>query len=112
MRIKSKPRIAWTEGIVNRRRDHASLSYGEDRRVVALVGRRPSKGFTVQFMLKARQADQRAARILDAVRKDLTFYLLDVVGPDSWPFVEYHCSTPANTRSIVRWNWHSKSSAS
>ncbi len=108
MRITRKPRVAWTEGIVDRKTDHVSLSYGEDRRAVALVERR-AKGFRVQFLLKARANDARAEKILGAVQKELTFYLLDVVGPDSWPFVRYHCDTPANTRSIVRWSWHSKS---
>jgi hypothetical protein len=61
----------------------------------------------VQFLLKARrQTEARANKILDEVRRELTFYLLDVVGPDSWPFVQYHCDTPANWRSIVHWTWH------
>ena len=108
MRITGKARTAWVEGVVDRGADHISISYGEGRRAVALVAPDASKGFTVQFLLKARHADTRARRILAAVRMDLTFYLLDVVGPDSWPFVQYHCETPANRRSIVHWNWHPK----
>ena len=106
MRLTAKARPAWVEGAVNRRTEHVSVSYGESRRPVALVAPRPSNGFTVQFLLKARRADVRAIRILDEVRRELTFYLLDVVGPDSWPFVQYHCDTPANSRSIVHWSWH------
>jgi hypothetical protein len=112
MRLTGRtPSIAWVEGVVDRDADHVSVSYGEDTRAVALVAQRANKGFTVQFLLRARLADAQASRILQEVRKELTFYLLDVVGPDSWPFVQYHCGTPANRRSIVHWTWHPKSAA-
>ena len=105
------PRVAWVEGVVNRRADHVSLSYGEGRRAVALVAPHARHGFTVQFLLKARRTEAHANKILDAVRQELTFYLLDVVGPDSWPFVQYHCDTPANRLSSVHWPWHPQSVA-
>lgn len=108
MRITGKERVAYVEGVVNRDSDHVSVCYGEARKAVALVA--PAReGFTVQFLLKARRADERARKVLDEVRRELTFYLLDVVGPDSWPFVQYHCDTPANRRSIVHWRWHPRS---
>ena len=111
MRLTGKERIAWVEGIVNRLAEHVSVSYGESRRAVALVAPRRRSGFTVQFLLKARRHDARASRILDDVSRELTFYLRDVVGPDSWPFVQYHCGSPANLRSIVHWRWHPTSAA-
>jgi hypothetical protein len=106
MRVTGKPRVAWVEGKVDRTADHVSVSYGESPRALALVGQHKRKGFTVQFLLKARPADARSSRILNEIRRELTFYLLDVVGPDSWPFVRYHCESPANRRSIVHWSWH------
>ena len=108
MRLTRRTKIAWVEGFVDQDADHVSISYGEDGRAVALISQHATKGFTVQFLLRARQADTRAMRILDEVRRELTFYLFDVVGPDSWPFVQYHCETPANRRSIVHWSWHPK----
>ncbi|GEM_PF-3209629 len=106
MRLGQKERVAWVEGVVDRGADYVSISYGEARRVVALIAQRAAQGFTVQFLLKAHHTDERATKILNDVRRELTFYLLDVVGPDSWPFVQYHCDTPANHRSIVHWRWH------
>ena len=91
---------------MDRGADHISIAYGESRRAVALIAPHKAQGFTVQFLLKARRTDPRVSRILDEVRRELSFYLLDVVGPDSWPFVQYHCETPANRRSIVHWSWH------
>lgn len=102
------PRVAWVEGVVDRRADYVSLSYGEGRRPIALAAPHPRDGFTVQFLLKARPTEARANKILDEVRRELTFYLLDVVGPDSWPFVQYHCETLANRLSSVHWAWHPK----
>jgi hypothetical protein len=104
-----KPRIAWVEGLVDREADHVSLSYGESRRAVALVAPHGQQGFTVQFLLKARRTEARANKLLDAVRRELTYYLLEAIGPDSWTFVQYHCETPANRLSIVHWAWHPKS---
>jgi len=111
MRITGKARPAWIEGRVDRGADHVSVSYGEARRAVALIAPHRTNGFTVQFLLKARRSDAQANKILGEVHRELTFYLLDVVGPDSWPFVQYHCETPANSRSIVHWRWHPKLAA-
>lgn len=110
IRRASKPREAWVEGTVDKKAEHASLCYGEAQRAVALVAPHRAKGFIVQFLLKARSGDARANKILDEVRRELTFYLLDVVGPNSWPFVQYHCDTPANRLSIVHWRWYPKAS--
>ena len=111
MRSANHSELAWVEGPVNRAAEHASVCYGESGKAVALVAPHKRHGFTVQFLLKARRSDPRASRILDDVRRELTFYLLDVVGKDSWPFVRYHCETPANRRSIVHWSWHEASEA-
>ena len=108
MRITGKARTAWVEGAVDRGADHISVCYGEGRKAVALVAPHATNGFTVQFLLRARRTDEHANRILTEVRRELAFYLLDAVGPDSWPFVQYHCETPANRRSIVHWRWHPK----
>ena len=102
------PTIAWVEGIVDRRVEHASLTYGGKRQVVALVAQDGRHGFTVQFLLKAHQSEARSHKILDVVHRELTFYLLHAVGPDSWAFVQYHCDTPANRLSNVHWTWHPK----
>ena len=110
MRVTGKTkRPAWVEGAVDRRRDHVSISYGEGRNIVALVAPHPTQGFRVQFLLKPRQTSVQISRILDEVQSELTFYLLSIVGPDSWTFVQYHCDTLANRRSMVHWSWHPKS---
>ena len=108
MRSPTTARPAWVEGVVNRQADYVSVSYGEGRNAVALIAPHATRGFRVQFLLKARHTNPRTSRILDEVRRELAFYLLEVVGPDSWPFVQYHCDSPANRRSLVHWAWHPK----
>ncbi len=110
MQLARIARTAWIEGVVDRRAEHVSISYGEAHRAVALIAPRAKKGFTVQFLLKPRRSNPHASRILAEVRRELTFYLLDVVGPDSWPFVQYHCDSPANQRSLVHWRWNPRAS--
>jgi len=112
MRFSSNDEPAWVEGVVNRKTDHVSICYGENRKAVALIAQRSAKRYTVQFLMKPRRSDPRTSKILEAVRRELQFYLRDVVGPDSWSFVQYHCGTPANFRSIVHWTWNSKSNGS
>ena len=108
MRFSTRtPKPAWIEGTVDRKADHVSLSYGERRRVMALVAPHREHGFTVQF-LKSPETMSQPTRILEEVRQELTFYLLNIVGPDSWTFVQYHCDTPANQLSRVHWAWHPK----
>ncbi len=108
MRLTRRTKAAWIEGVVDTHAEHLSVSYGEDHRAVALIAQHKTQGFTVQFLLKAHETNPRATKILNEVCKELTFYLLDVVGPNSWSFVQYHCETPANRRSIVHWRWHPK----
>ena len=105
MRLTINGKPAWVEGAVSRRGDHVSISYGEGRRVVALIAQQ-SREFRVQFLLKEHRGDVRATRILEDVRRELTHYLLHAVGRDAWPFVQYHCQSPANLRSMVHWHWH------
>lgn len=111
MRRTQKPLEAWTEGTVNRTAEHIQICYGEGHKAVALVAPRPSKGFTVQFMLRPSDEHPRIARILSEVRGELEFYLLHGIGPDSWLFARYHCETPANHRSLVHWSWHPRATA-
>ncbi|MBI3321071.1 MAG: hypothetical protein HYZ91_02250 [Candidatus Omnitrophica bacterium] len=93
---------------MDRGSDSRRLSSGESRRALALVAPHDRHGYTVQFLLKARR-EMRANKLLDKVRRELTYYLLEAIGPDSWAFVQYHCETPANRLSLVHWAWHPKS---
>ena len=120
---KSKPVWKWTTGVVDTNEDHIKLWYGDpphqdskgvqyDHTPVALVARGPGKSFIVQFLLSARSSDKRAAKILQTVRWELDYYLLDVGGPKPWAYAQYHCYTAANMYSKVHWGWFPKGPSS
>src|SRR3989338_3008478 len=124
MDAEPKPKTGWkwVEGVVETNDDHIKIWHGkppaEDKGgairqsgcPVALVARGRGKTFTVQFLLKARPTNKRAAKILKDVRRELDFYLIEHVWPDPWAYAQYHCYTAANVYSKVHWGWYPKGS--
>ena len=124
--IDTTPRTqsGWkVKGIVDTNNEHIKLWHGKpptaDRggavrqsgRPVALVARGRGKTFTVQFLLRARPTDKRAAEILKDVRRELDFYLIELSAPGRpapWAYARYHCYTAANVYSKVHWGWYPK----
>ncbi|MBI3021314.1 MAG: hypothetical protein HYY59_04880 [Candidatus Omnitrophica bacterium] len=113
----------WVEGVVDTDDDHIKIWHGkpptadkggairQSGRLVALVAPGPGKSFIVQFLLKARPADKRAAEILKDVRRELDFYLIELSTPGRpapWAYAQYHCDTAANIYSKVHWGWYPK----
>ena len=122
-RPKTRSDWQWVEGIVDTNEDHIRLWHGkpptenkggavrERGRPDALVARGRGKTFTVQFLLAARPTDQRTAKILQDVRRELDFYLIELSTPDRpapWAYAKYHCYTAANIYSKVHWGWFPK----
>jgi hypothetical protein len=44
------------------------------------------------------------AEALDAVRRELDFYLVELGEPDRWAYAVYHCGQGANPYSKVYWS--------
>lgn len=122
-RPRSRSDWRWVEGLVDTNDDHIKLWHGKpptaDRggavrqsgRPVALLARGRGKTFTVQFLVTARPRDQRTAKILKDVRRELDFYLIELSTPDRpdpWAYAQYHCYTAANIYSKVHWGWYPK----
>ena len=111
MRFTHTTRPAWIEGIVDPKGDHIKISYGQRQVPVALLSCAARNTFTVEFVVSRSITHRFANRIREAVCRELDFYLLHCVGPDSWAFVQYHCNTAANTCSTVHWSWQPKPEA-
>jgi hypothetical protein len=69
---------------------------------VAVVGPPEDKTFPVEF-LDQRAAEEVPADVLDAVRKELDFFLVELREPNPWAYAHYHCGTMANAMSSVQW---------
>lgn len=99
----------WREGEVDRSRHHIRLTCGDtadtrpqDLRTVAFVGK-PSKGvFHVQLVVSGHEPAE--AEMMDAVRRQLDFYLVEKGEDDPWAYALYHCNTAASLCSRVHWS--------
>jgi hypothetical protein len=99
----------WQEGIVNTACEHVKLYYGEWGDIcdtAALVAPNRDDCFTVQFLLKAESGDLNASDILEAIRAELNFFLVEKGENDPWKYVKYHCTTAAEMYSKVHWVYY------
>jgi len=101
----------WAEGVVNPDDEHVVISYGElgdNCTPVALLAAGPGRGYTVQFMLKHPREHQEAQDMLEEVRGELDFHLVELDEPDPWAYPRYHGTTTWNACGSVRWALHKK----
>ena len=103
----------WSEQAVDRSKKHIELRFGdarvsayEDWVPVAVVG--PPKGsvFPVQWIIDVKTTEN--AQIIEAGRKELDFYLIELNEPDPWEYAIYHCNTAANMYSRIHWSYFTK----
>jgi len=100
----------WVEGEVDTDEEHIELRYGnanesgwESWPKIALVSSPKFEVFTVQFLLAVKGVREQA--IIDHVRRQLDFYLVEKREYDQWAYVQYHCGTMANVYSNVHWSF-------
>ncbi len=106
----SKPDAVWRweEGTVDEAGEHILLEYRDINTATAIcwikVARlSPPKGqvFTVEWLIKPDTTERAAA--LDAGRRSLDFYLVELQKQDAWKYAIYHTSTMSNVYSQVHW---------
>ncbi len=112
MEANRNTRTAWKriEGIVNTDNDHIKITYGTDSIPVAFVAPGGRKAFIIEFLSRSDKSDRPMEKILDEVRKELDFYLVEKGEEDPWKYSIHHCRTAANLYSEVHWGWHPASS--
>ena len=108
--MKSEKQTTWhlVEGIVDTNEEYIKITYGaidgDDLEPIALAAPGNDKEFTVQYLLKPEPENDEHQKILDAVRKELNFYFLELKEKDPWAYACYHCTTAANLYSDVHWH--------
>jgi hypothetical protein len=108
--VKEKIQKKWclVEGIVDTNEEYIKITYGAigdgDLEPVALVAPDNNKTFTVQYLLKPEPKNEDNQKTLDAVRKELNFYFLELKEKDPWAYACYHCTTAGNLYSDVHWH--------
>ena len=106
---------SWTEGNVDILEEHMELRYGladnevwDDWIPVAFISVPEDNVFNVEFILDPHDEQNKPA--LEATKRELDFYLLEVGGPDPWSYAQYHCGTMADVYSHVHWGFWKKGS--
>jgi type I restriction enzyme M protein len=100
------------EGIVDTNEEYIKITYGSiddgDFEPIALVAPGNNKTFTVQYLLQPEPENKEQQKMLDAVRKELNFYFLELKEKDPWAYACYHCTTAANLYSDIHWHYYPK----
>ena len=76
----------WVEGIVDTNEDHIKIRYGDDPEPIALVAPGPEKTFIVQFVMEQKLLFHKDEEVLDDVRKELDFFLVELGEEDPWGY--------------------------
>jgi len=101
-------RWRWEEGFVDTAREHIKLFFGEyglKMAMVALVAPPRDKCFNVQFLTAEEVNDSQSTQIIENVRKELDFYLVEKGELDPWKYAIYHTHTGADMYSKVHWGY-------
>jgi hypothetical protein len=79
--------------------------WGESALPVALVAKPVGNTFAVEFLQAPELGKSEYERVKLAVKKELTFYLVEKGEPDPWKYAIYHCGTASNVYSQVHWGY-------
>jgi len=96
----------WIEAAVDHAQDRFELWHDDSEGPVAIIGPPVNHVFPVQFVRHEQARDPARAKVLDDVRRELDFYLVELGEPDPWAYAGYHCRTFSNAYSRVHWSWH------
>jgi len=98
---------SWHEADVDARSDHLRIHYGSADAdpaswvLAARVGRPEGRAFPVEWLVNPQDVDNKD--LVEAVTRDLDFYLKDVGRPDPWSYAQHHCETASNLYGDVHW---------
>jgi hypothetical protein len=98
----------WRTGKVSTSGEHFELRYGDPDKSrwdefipIARLSAPSEQTFTVEFVIPSQT--KHKAEMIEAVKKELDFYLIEKKEKDPWAYAMYHCGTQANLRSRVHW---------
>ena len=112
--MKNKKQLwRWITGNVDASEEHIEIRFGSARHSgwdewipIALVSAPDGYTFTVQFLIKAQKPHEM--EMINEVKRQLDFYLIDKREEDPWTYAHHHCGTSANVYSMVHWSFYLK----
>ena len=100
---KEKTVWSWEEGAVDAKKEHIRIYRANDPKPSARVAPGRDRSFTVQFIKRSGVPK----KVLEGVRRELDYYLVELGEENPWAYAIYHCSTMANVYSTVQWGYYS-----
>jgi hypothetical protein len=108
--MKQKRNWCWIVGKVSPDEKHIEIRFcnsaesgWNEWRPIARVAAPKRQIFTVEFLVAAE--DPEVIEMVNAVKKELNYYLVDKREEDPWAYARYHCGTGANVYSNVHWSF-------
>lgn len=105
-RSAERPRWRWERAAVDRQGDHLALFHVDVDEPIAIVGPPSDHTIPVEFLVTADLADEPASARVDAVRRELDYFLVELGESDPWGYAIYHAGTASNIYGSVTWSWH------
>jgi hypothetical protein len=101
----------WEPGRIDRSGEYFELSAltggqdnGDNESPIAAVGA-PHEG-VVRVEILVERSESNAA-LIAKVKREISFYLLELNESDPWAYAQYHCGTASNIYSDVHWSFFS-----
>lgn len=101
----------WHEGQVDRTHAHLKIRYVPDIEdpetgyLVAVVSTAPNdRSFVVEFLPQSLPATLAPGPIIDEVKREIDFFLIEKREKDPMKYLLYHCTTASNLYSQVQWS--------
>jgi hypothetical protein len=106
--IEKQDKSAWkcSEGVVNQKYEHIQIRYNDNPDPVALIAQGKKRSFVVQFIPQSNPESTQAKKILEEVRKELDFFLVEKGEERPWGYALYHCRSAVNIYSKVHWSYY------
>ena len=105
---REREKWQWVKGIVNDKDDHIKIWHVENENPIALVAPGQDRSFVVQFLLTDKPEDIHTCKLIEEVRYELDFYLVEKREKNPWAYAKYHCNSAANMYSRVLWIYFPK----
>ena len=103
----------WITGKVDTYKEHVKIRYGDTNKscwddfiTVALLSPPEDQTYTVEFLVAPEVPYE--AKMINAVKKELDFFLIEKGEEDPWAYIKYHCGTASNLYSMVHWIFSKK----
>ena len=99
----------WQEGRVDQQLTHLEIYYVLDLQhegpsfLIAAIAPPKNHVFVVELLSENLPVEMECGSIIDGLKREINFYLIEISEPDPWKYARYHCTTASNFHSHFQW---------